>query len=481
MTMRRSGLVIITFFVVLGFVLSSCARGGGGAGRSPAARATATAEALLSQTPTPTPSPASESATTGIPTATPTSTPTSTPVAITEPTSTPIQIPTPTATPTSSAGTITVPRLVIAAIPSDIPVYDRADWKHWIDADRDCQNTRAEVLIVESVVSVGFRSGGLCTVDSGQWLAPYTGTVIEVAGDLDIDHMVPLANTHRSGGWAWTAQEKEDYANDLSFDGHLIAVTASANRSKGAKGPEEWQPPDVGYWCEYAANWITVKATWNLTATADEWTKLEDMLATCSVEVVFAAGEPPPTAEPFTPTETPTVSPSVVNSVSAGAVFVTEMMPNPSAVSDTAGEWFELYNSMADVSVDIDGWTIRDQGTNTHVINNGGPLLIPPQGFMVLGRNADPAVNGGATVRYQYSGFILANSGDEIELVDLNGVTIDSVIYMSSQVFDGASSTLNPSMFDAIANDQPTNWCPATSVMPGGDRGTPGLPNDACP
>lgn len=157
------------------------------------------------------------------------------------------------------------------------------------------------------------------------------------------------------------------------------------------------------------------------------------------------------------------------------------MMPNPSAVSDTNGEWFELYNSMADVSVNINGWTIRDQGTNSHVIDNGGPLLIPHQGFLVLGRNADPAVNGGATVHYQYSGFTLANSGDEIELVDLNGVTIDSVVYMSSQVFDGASSSLNPSMFDAIANDQPTNWCLATSVMPEGDRGTPGLPNDACP
>lgn len=224
-----------------------------------------------------------------------------------------------------------------------------------------------------------------------------------------------------------------------------------------------------------------MKATWSLTATTNEWTALEDMLATCSVDVVFEIGEPPPTAEPVPPTETTTDSPSVLNSVPAGAVFVTEMMPNPSAVSDTAGEWFEVYNSMTDVSVDINGWTIRDQGTNTHLIDNGGPLLIPPQGFLVLGRNADPAVNGGAIVRYQYSGFILANSGDEIELMDLNGVTIDSFIYMSSQVFDGASSSLNPSIFDAIANDQPTNWCLATSVMSGGDRGTPGLANDACP
>jgi len=231
--------------------------------------------------------------------ATPVPTPTPTPV----PTATPTPVPTPP--PTSSADAITVPQLVIATVPGDLPTYDRADWKHRIDADRDCQNKRAEVLIDESSVSVGFRNGELCTVDNGRWLAPYTGTAVTVAGDLDIDHMVPLANAHRSGAWAWTAQQKEDYANDLSLDHHLIAVTASANRSKGAKGPEEWKPPDAGHWCKYSVNWITVKAAWRLSATTDEWTALENMLGTCSVDLVVETGEPPATAEAVPPTETP--------------------------------------------------------------------------------------------------------------------------------------------------------------------------------
>ena len=119
--------------------------------------------------------------------------------------------------------------------------------------------------------------------------------------------MVPLANAHSSGGWAWNADKKRSYANDLSYTGHLIAVKSSANRSKGRKGPEEWKPEEESYLCQYAIDWITIKNAWGLTANNAEATSLGKMLHTCDPTVSLIETErsgQPPESTPA-PTETP--------------------------------------------------------------------------------------------------------------------------------------------------------------------------------
>jgi hypothetical protein len=169
----------------------------------------------------------------------------------------------------------------VADLPDNLPPFDRARWHVWIDADHDCQDTRAEVLIQESRVPVTFRTGGQCTVASGLWTSPYTGANVSSAASLDIDHLVPLANAYRSGAWSWDDQLRSRYANDLDDPEQLVAVELGANRSKGDSSPDEWRPSNPETWCAYAQAWLRIKARWHLSVTLAERSALADMLATC--------------------------------------------------------------------------------------------------------------------------------------------------------------------------------------------------------
>ena len=160
--------------------------------------------------------------------------------------------------------------------PVEIPEYNRAAWQHWIDADGDCQDTRQEVLIEETLIAPTLDARG-CRVVAGLWRDEYTGTIYADPSDLDVDHRVSLANAHRAGGWAWDAARKRAYANDLLRREHLVAVSASANRSKADRGPEAWRPPLRESWCHYATTWRAVKQRWTLAITADEERALRDM------------------------------------------------------------------------------------------------------------------------------------------------------------------------------------------------------------
>ena len=253
---------------------------------------------------TTTPSAISTAKETTTPSATSTAKETTTP----SPTTTATQNPTATAQVFEPPSAIQQPRL--AGIPGSVPDYDRGDWSHWSDEDRDCQNARAEVLIVESLDTVSFRGSKNCTVDRGRWFGVYSGKTVTEASQLDVDHMVPLKNAHLSGGWRWDAVQKKKYANDLDNPEHLVAVTASANRSKGASGPESWRPERTDYWCEYATDWIAIKNRWDLSVTSSEWNALLEMLETCGISSPSIID--PPTASPTSiPTETATPSPTI--------------------------------------------------------------------------------------------------------------------------------------------------------------------------
>ena len=136
-----------------------------------------------------------------------------------------------TATPQEPTATITtVLRVTVSAVPATLPDYDRQDWKHWTDADRDCQDARNEVLIAESRTAVAYRTDRKCRVTTGEWLAPYSNTVAVDPGKLDVDHMVPLGNVHDSGAWKLVGQSERAIRQ-------LPGGSSASHRRRGQREP----------------------------------------------------------------------------------------------------------------------------------------------------------------------------------------------------------------------------------------------------
>jgi hypothetical protein len=96
--------------------------------------------------------------------------------------------------------------------------------------------------------------------------------------EVDVAHMVPLEEAWYSGAWAWTAQQRRDFANDLSNSFSLRVLTASTNAERGSSDPARWWPPYEGAHCNYAAEWVWVKARWNLSVDPAEYEALMTQL-----------------------------------------------------------------------------------------------------------------------------------------------------------------------------------------------------------
>jgi hypothetical protein len=154
--------------------------------------------------------------------------------------------------------------------------YSRSLFPHWITISGTC-DTRETVLKRDGTNVVVNSS---CTAVSGSWYSPYDGATWTSASDVDIDHVVPLAEAWRSGASSWTTSKRQSYANDLTRP-QLIAVTDNVNQAKGDQDPSTWQPPRTAYRCTYARMWVAVKYYWGLRLQSSEKTALRTMLNAC--------------------------------------------------------------------------------------------------------------------------------------------------------------------------------------------------------
>jgi hypothetical protein len=158
--------------------------------------------------------------------------------------------------------------------------YRRDLFPHWADDDGDGCNTREEVLITESRSPAQVDPYG-CKVVAGDWLSVYDGLTTDRPEDLDVDHVVALAEAWDSGASSWDDTRRRAFANDLGHPEALIAVTSSSTRAKGDDDPAEWRPARREAWCQFAHDWATTKIDWDLTVDQAEVEALRSMLATC--------------------------------------------------------------------------------------------------------------------------------------------------------------------------------------------------------
>ena len=169
-------------------------------------------------------------------------------------------------------------------------------------------------------------------------------------------------------------------------------------------------------------------------------------------------------------------------SVPRPALVINELMQAPDAVTDDVGEWIELYNPH-EVAVDIAGCRLIDDGTDNFFIESVGPLLVQPKSYFVMGKNIDPAQNGGVTVDYEYGefGHFLNDVADEVVL-ECDGFEKDRVNYDDATGFPDVTGGSIQLLSPELENNAGGNWCAAVSPWLGsaGDRGTPGTAN-TCP
>lgn len=148
----------------------------------------------------------------------------------------------------------------------------------WLDLDGDGCNTRQEIL-QRDLEQVVLASNG-CTVLSGVLNDPYQGDVIqfthgqETSQEVPIDHLVPLAYAWYTGADQWTAEKREQFANDPA---NLVATGRSANSSKSDSGPSEWLPGQMDK-CEYVTRFSDLATSYGLILTPED----QALVAQCS-------------------------------------------------------------------------------------------------------------------------------------------------------------------------------------------------------
>ena len=161
--------------------------------------------------------------------------------------------------------------------------YDRDEFGggDWLDFDDDCIDTRHEVLIEEVDGPFVMTEDG-CAVVAGEWYDPFTARTFTDPRDLQVDHVVALADAWYAGAWQWSAERRAAFANDTA---NLNAIDGEENQRKSAGGPADYAPANEAHRCAYLEQYARVKVKWGLAVTARDFASLEEGLTACAADM----------------------------------------------------------------------------------------------------------------------------------------------------------------------------------------------------
>lgn len=165
----------------------------------------------------------------------------------------------------------------------------------------------------------------------------------------------------------------------------------------------------------------------------------------------------------------------------AGDLVITEIMPDPNAVGDDQGEWFEVAVLRA---VDLNGLALSNElGEADTILGSATCLRAEAGAHLVFAHSADATTNGmlpAVDHLFPSNKPGMSNSGGSLVL-SIGGTLIDQVTWTSSR--PGRSIALDPDSTDPGLNDDAGAFCAARDgdTFGAGDRGTPGAENPQCP
>ncbi|CAN5670238.1 hypothetical protein BH11MYX1_BH11MYX1_03290 [soil metagenome] len=288
------------------------------------------------------------------------------------------------------------------------------------------------------------------TVAPGQYFTLGNATSDLVPAYVDYGYSADLGSFYNTGGG-----KLELACGDKKIDAAIYdtVVSGQSRELTDAAAPDYTLNDDQTNWCPGNT---TEFETGNFGTPGAESDCQPVVVGSCSDGGVMRANVAPP----------------------VGEIVVTELLPKPTLVSSTLGQWFEI---KAKVDVDLNGVGLdraNDNNIKPEIISQPECVHLAAGSYATFARNTDMTMNGGVTAIGGFTFSINPSATPDLQLV-YGADVIDAVTWTTST--SGASLSLAPNATDAAANDDPTNFCNGSVLYNTKDFGTPGMANTACP